>query len=184
MSSLARSQSTSLGDLKRHIVKMWKFSFYGSADRVKTFLLFVIACFRPDFWPRSEKAAAAAQPARTSKIAYLDGLRGFSSLIVYLSHHAGYAHVDKWPFQRAWGWNGRYYFSCFPGVRLFFNGGSYSVAVFFVLSGYVLARSSLRLLHAKDTASIANHLGLSLPRRLIRLYFPVLCTTFCFMTSW
>ena len=143
---------------------------------------FVIYSLRPDFYRPSGKPSSTA--SKPNKIAYLDGLRGFASLIVYLSHHAGYAHGDTFAFQRAFGWNGNYYFSCLPGIRLFFNGGSYAVALFFVISGYVLSRSPLKMVHEKDCLRLANHLGVAVPRRFVRLYFPLFGTTFGFMTLW
>ena len=152
--------------------------------KLTSFSLFVLASLRPDFWKPSAKADTATKAAKPNKIAYLDGLRGFASLIVYLSHHAGYAHDDTYALQRAFGFQGDYFFACFPFVRLFFNGGSLAVSLFFVISGYVLSRSALKMVQQKDCLRLANHLGLAIPRRAVRLFFPVFCTTFVFMTIW
>lgn len=65
--------------------------------------------------------------------AYLDGLRGFAAFMVYWHHH------QLWPralgdliFENAFGFEERYYFACLPGIRTFFTGGHFAVAVFFV----------------------------------------------------
>lgn len=151
-------------------------------SRLTPALAFVLTSLRPDFYRSSEIVSTTSN--KPNKIAYLNGLRGIASLLVYLSHHEGYAHPDTVAFQRAWGFGGHYYFSCLPGIRLLFNGGSYSVALFFVISGYVLARSSLKMIHNEECLRLAKHLGVAVPRRFVRLYFPMLCTTFAFMTSW
>lgn len=151
-------------------------------NRAAALLTFVISALRPDiFRPSGDKTTP---PSKPNKVAYINGLRGVASLVVYLSHSAGYAHSGTHAFDRAWGWNGEYYFACFPGIRIFFNGGSYAVALFFVISGYVLSRSALRMVHEKQSLRLANHLGVAIPRRFVRLFFPVWCTTFCFMVSW
>ena len=66
--------------------------------------------FRPSPGSRSEK---------DDKIDWLEGLRGFVTLLVYLEHSVGFAHENVWLIQRAYGWNGNYYGICFPCVRLF-----------------------------------------------------------------
>lgn len=154
-------------------------------DKLAAFSLFVLSTLRPDFWKPSANSDLAAIPTKKpNKIAYLDGVRGVASFIVYLSHHAGYAHDRTFALQRAFGWQGDYFFACFPFVRLFFNGGSFAVGLFFIISGYVLSRSALKMLHEKECLRLANYLGVALPRRAVRLYFPVFCTTFVFMTTW
>ncbi len=65
--------------------------------------------------------------------AYLDGLRGFAAFMVYWHHH------QLWPrpladlvFENAYGFEERRFFACLPGIRTFFTGGHFAVAVFFV----------------------------------------------------
>ena len=116
------------------------------------------------------------------KTAWLDGLRGFAALLVYWMHHQLWAHEGVWIFENAFGWDGNYRFVCFPGIRVFFSGGHAAVAVFFVISGYVLSLAPLRLLH--EDSRLEDNLSSALFRRWVRLFLPVIATTFIFMTSW
>jgi peptidoglycan/LPS O-acetylase OafA/YrhL len=118
---------------------------------------------------------------------YLDGLRGFAAFLVYWSHHQG------WPrgatdanaiFESGFGYEGQYYFACLPGIRNFFSGGHYAVAVFFVISGHVLSTKPLAMIHAGNHDKLGQNLASALFRRWLRLYLPVICTTFLYMTSW
>lgn len=127
-------------------------------------------------------------PAKAKRdTAYLDGLRGFAALLVYSLHHQVWGHSGtqgEFILENAFGWEGQYYFVCFPGIRILFSGGHFAVAIFFVISGYVLALGPLRNLHAGDAASLAKRTGSALFRRWFRLFIPVLATTFFWMTSW
>src|SRR5271155_1780668 len=119
--------------------------------------------------------------------AYLDGLRGFAAFMVYWGHHQLRAHeaisADR-IFGNAFGYEGRYYFACLPGIRTFFSGGHFAVTVFFVLSGYVLSTKPLILIHAGEYAMLGDNLASALFRRWLRLHIPVICTTLLYMTSW
>jgi peptidoglycan/LPS O-acetylase OafA/YrhL len=121
---------------------------------------------------------------RLRPTAYLDGLRGFAALLVYILHHEVWAHdslhSDK-IFENAFGYQGRHYFAQFPGIRTFFSGGHFSVAIFFVISGYVLSAKPLTLLHNGDMVKLSDNLASALFRRWIRLYIPIIATTFIYM---
>ncbi|KAK3369331.1 acyltransferase family-domain-containing protein [Lasiosphaeria ovina] len=128
-------------------------------------------------------AEKAAPPRQT---AYLDGMRGFAALLVYWHHHQHWAHPGPLVaiMESGFGLNNEYRFATFPGIRAFFNGGHYAVSVLFVISGYVLSIKPLTLVHAREQAKLADHLSSALFRRWARLYTPLICTTFLFMTSW
>jgi peptidoglycan/LPS O-acetylase OafA/YrhL len=127
-------------------------------------------------------------PARRARrTAYLDGLRGFAAFLVYLGHHQLWAHgstVASPILENAFGYNGQFYFACLPGVRLFFSGGHFAVSVFFVLSGFVLSAKPLALIHDGQYVKLGDSLASALFRRWLRLYIPVLGTTFLYMTMW
>ena len=125
------------------------------------------------------------QPLR--RTAYLDGLRGFAALMVYCLHHQVWGHSGvggEFILENAFGWDRQYYFVCLPGIRILFSGGHFGVAIFFVISGYVLSAKPLSLIHAAETTQLADNLGSALFRRWLRLFIPVICTTFLWMTSW
>lgn len=87
-------------------------------------------------------------------------------------------------FENTWGFEGNYRFASFPGIRLMFNGGHFAVAIFFVISGYVLSTKPLSLVHAGEQAKLADNLASQLFRRWMRLYIPLIVTTFLYMLTW
>ena len=121
------------------------------------------------------------------RTAYLDGLRGFAAFMVYCLHHQVWGHAGiggEFILENAYGYNNQFYFVALPGIRLFFSGGHFAVAIFFVISGYVLSAKPLSLIHANDTKPLADNLSSALFRRWMRLFIPVFCTTFAWMATW
>ncbi|KAK0622585.1 acyltransferase family-domain-containing protein [Immersiella caudata] len=118
--------------------------------------------------------------------AYLDGLRGFAAFIVYWHHHELWARrrEEAGFLEHGFGHGGQHYLASFPGIRTFFGGGHFAVSIFFVISGYVLSTKPMSLIHAGDQAKLADNLGSALFRRWLRLYIPLICVTFIYMTSW
>jgi hypothetical protein len=89
-----------------------------------------IDTLKPEIFSTSTGSGQRKAPHHT---AYLDGLRGFAAFMVYWHHH------QLWPralgdliFENAFGFEERYYFACIPGIRTFFSGGHFAVALFFV----------------------------------------------------
>ncbi|KAL2022905.1 hypothetical protein VTK56DRAFT_4436 [Thermocarpiscus australiensis] len=118
--------------------------------------------------------------------AYLDGLRGFAALLVYIHHHQLWAHGLRMAviFENAFGWQGEFHFATFYGIRNFFTGGHMAVAVFYIISGYVLAVKPLSLIHAGEHLKLSDNLASAFFRRWFRLYIPLMVTTLVFVTSW
>lgn len=123
---------------------------------------------------------------RLRPTAYLDGMRGCAAVLVYILHNEGWAHTSLKSdaiFENGFGYNKQYYFACLPGIRLLFSGGHFSVAIFFVVSGYVLSLKPLQLLLVKgEQAQATNALASALFRRWIRLFMPLIVTSFIYMT--
>jgi peptidoglycan/LPS O-acetylase OafA/YrhL len=116
--------------------------------------------------------------------AWLDGLRGFAALLVYVLHHELWAHESlqgERIFENAYGYEGRHYFVQLPFIRVLFGGGHYSVAIFFVISGYVLSLKPMTLLQDQRHLEMCENLASALFRRWLRLYILVAVTTFMFM---
>ncbi|CAK7243347.1 MAG: hypothetical protein STHCBS139747_004865 [Sporothrix thermara] len=121
--------------------------------------------------------------------AYLDGLRGFAAFLVYIHHNELWAHAastegDNAAFENAYGYNKRYHFATLPFVRNFFTGGHIAVAIFYVISGYVLCAKPLSLVLAGENLRLLDSLSSSFFRRWFRLYIPIFITTFIYVTSW
>lgn len=135
---------------------------------------------RPEFL--SFRSASKSKPIRPT--AWLDGLRGFAALLVYFQHNQLWAHGERGNkvFENAYGYEGQHFFATLPFVRTFFTGGHFAVAVFFVISGYVLSLKSLRMIHDSHAVSAADSIGSALFRRWMRLYLPVIAVTFGFVT--
>ncbi|EUC42063.1 hypothetical protein COCMIDRAFT_104495 [Bipolaris oryzae ATCC 44560] len=135
---------------------------------------------RPEFL--SLRLASKSKPIRPT--AWLDGLRGFAALLVYLQHHQLWAHGERGNsvFEHAYGYEGKHYFATLPFVRIFFSGGHFAVAIFFVISGYVLSLKSLRMIQDGHAVSAADSIGSALFRRWLRLFLPVIAITLAFMS--
>jgi peptidoglycan/LPS O-acetylase OafA/YrhL len=98
-----------------------------------------------------------APPRR--RLTALDGLRGVAAMAVVLSHIFGTTPAFMHPAHGSVAW-----WLSYTPVSLFWNGKE-AVIVFFVLSGFVLARPFL--------SGAGQSWRGYYPRRLIRLYFPM-----------
>ncbi|KAH9836905.1 Acyltransferase family [Teratosphaeria destructans] len=142
----------------------------------------IVSALRPSFLGKTGK-----RQGKLRKTAYLDGLRGFAAFMVYWLHHELWSHSETGAaanLQHGWGYNGEYYLAAFFGIRTFFTGGHYAVAIFFVLSGYVLSMKPLTLIHSGDLVALGDNVGSALFRRWFRLYIPIIVTTFISIHMW
>jgi peptidoglycan/LPS O-acetylase OafA/YrhL len=105
----------------------------------------------------------------TTKIAYLDGIRGVAAFLVFFHHFLLAFYSAFFSFEpkdsNLHGWDIRY------GQSLFsvFSNGHFCVCIFFVLSGFVLSRKYFQSNSFEIIVSGAH-------RRFIRLYIPIAFT--------
>ncbi|KAI4594367.1 hypothetical protein KJ359_008391 [Pestalotiopsis sp. 9143b] len=117
---------------------------------------------------------------------HLNGIRGIACVIVYLFH--GTSFHDKF-FYRAYGAEPaeeNHYFTQLPIIRVMYAGKA-MVAVFFVLSGFVLSYSPLQSMTEPSPSSdsaLVTGLCSSILRRGVRLFAPMVAmiTMTCLMT--
>ncbi|KAF2637925.1 acyltransferas-like protein [Massarina eburnea CBS 473.64] len=138
---------------------------------------------RPEFFTTLRRSSVSKKPVR--RTAWLDGLRGFAAFLVYLHHNQLWAHNlhGNEIFENGFGYKNKRYFAALPFVRNFFSGGHYAVAMFFVISGYVLSVKSLGLIQKGQYQQSADGIGSALFRRWFRLYFPVFAVSFVWMSQ-
>lgn len=105
----------------------------------------------------SNAARIALGPEVASRDESLDGLRGLAALVVVFFHFACAYAPSLLPEQSA---HPRA-ITDVPG-SIFFNG-SFAVAVFFVLSGYVVSASAARQRHSLPILLVSRYLRLGVP---------------------
>ncbi|KAI9799111.1 MAG: hypothetical protein M1825_004878 [Sarcosagium campestre] len=116
-----------------------------------------------------------------SPTAALNGLRGFAALFVYFYHYqmAYSRHVEI-----GYGQSGNWWIIQLPILRVWYAGPA-MVAVFFVISGYVLSYRPIHLLHSHSFDRMMHNLSSSVFRRGMRLFLPTSVGTFITMlTVW
>ncbi|KAH7134905.1 acyltransferase-like protein [Dendryphion nanum] len=138
---------------------------------------------RPEFWSLRPGNPKPRKPTRPT--AWLDGLRGFAALMVYFHHHQLWSHGfnGNFVFENSFGYQGKHYFAALPFVRPFFSGGHFAVAIFFVISGYVLSVKSLGQIQKGQFSNASETIGSALFRRWLRLFLPVIATTFIWFSQ-
>ena len=112
--------------------------------------------------------------------AYLDGLRGLAALLVYFSHNVPWWYGFEGGLEHGFGYHGEHMLATFPFVRSLFSGGAAAVAIFFVMSGYVLSIAPLRMLREGRTRDLRRHLVAALIKRPFRLFIPVTAISLVF----
>ncbi|KAK0115878.1 hypothetical protein ONS95_012925 [Cadophora gregata] len=118
---------------------------------------------------------------KISPTSYLDGLRGIAALFVYIYHVEGkYLPTILPAYGLPLSQDQTPYPSSplqLPGIRLIFSGHP-MVHIFFVISGYALSLKSLKQLRANEHAAVLSTVSSALFRRAMRLFLPVLGSTF------
>ncbi|KAI0128872.1 acyltransferase family-domain-containing protein [Xylariales sp. AK1849] len=140
-------------------------------------LIFLIPSFITSI-PQVSRGLGLASLNTTTKplgpTAYLDGLRGYAAIIVYVYHWS----YLWFPFLRkGWGTkNAENLLMQRPIVRVLHSGRA-SVSVFFVISGYVITIKTLSMIYKSQPERVLDSLAGSLFRRPLRLYLPILVST-------
>ncbi|KAF2857237.1 hypothetical protein K470DRAFT_301470 [Piedraia hortae CBS 480.64] len=131
-----------------------------------------------DFSEIQDVESQINEKTQGESLEFLNGLRGIAALMVYNSHWVAYWYEGDNPLFFGLGYEDKpWSFAALPIVRLFWTGGAAAVAIFFVLSGFVLSKSHLQTMVRDGQASgkkvRRKLLGASI-RRPIRLFLPPL----------
>jgi peptidoglycan/LPS O-acetylase OafA/YrhL len=105
-------------------------------------------------------------------------LRGVAAFIVFIDHF-----MVHWFKNLKFGYGSseeNSFLLQLPIIRLLFSGRA-SVAVFFVISGYVLSAKPLSLIRSGKMGELGQVLGSAVLRRGLRLYLPIIAGTFISM---
>lgn len=133
-----------------------------------------------------ERRGLSAAQKRIGTTAWLDGLRGIAALSVCTMHLCVFTHPN---LELCYGagieWE-RYNTSiaAWPIFRLPFTGGHFAVILFFTISGYVVPRRLLSLLHEGKQAEFVEAINGAIVRRPGRLYLPVAFSTLALAFFW
>ncbi|KAF7714442.1 Uncharacterized protein PECH_002200 [Penicillium ucsense] len=120
--------------------------------------------------------AAAAPPAKLHAIAALDGLRGWACLLVFNFH---FLFTYTWKVAVGWGFAGSNFgIHQLPFLHMLISG-HIMVAIFFVISGYVLSYKPLKTIRKQSYADAFSVLASSTFRRALRLYIPSIVGLIC-----
>ncbi|KAL2001503.1 hypothetical protein VTN02DRAFT_1669 [Thermoascus thermophilus] len=102
-------------------------------------------------------------------IAALDGLRGWACLLVFNFH---FLFTYTWTVAVGWGFDeNNFGIHQLPFIHMLVSG-HIMVAIFFVISGYVLSHKPLRMIRSKNWERAFTALASSTFRRGLRLYIP------------
>ncbi|KAF2165023.1 hypothetical protein M409DRAFT_67687 [Zasmidium cellare ATCC 36951] len=138
---------------------------------------------KPEFL---QKRKAPSGPRTGSKTAWLDGLRGGAALMVCFMHLTVYTHQDLELCYGAKVSESEYNTSpaALPIIRLPFTGGHYSVVLFFCISGYVIPRRLVGMLHQGRREEFVESMNSAMFRRPLRLFLPVVWSTLILWMIW
>ncbi|KAJ5581347.1 hypothetical protein N7450_007648 [Penicillium hetheringtonii] len=120
--------------------------------------------------------AQPQQPAKLHAIAALDGLRGWACLLVFNFH---FLFTYTWKIAIGWGFaNENFGIHQLPIVHMLISG-HIMVAIFFVISGYVLSYKPLKTIRSRSFDQTFTVLASSTFRRGLRLYIPSIVGLAC-----
>ncbi|KAJ5371228.1 uncharacterized protein N7496_007320 [Penicillium cataractarum] len=118
-----------------------------------------------------------APPYRPRSTQYLDGLRGYAAVVVFI-HHYSRAYLRN-HMEHVYGFGDHQSILQLPILRLIYSGFP-MVAIFYVISGYVL---SYKPVHDPQAGRLLVTLSSPAFRRGIRLFVPPIVSTFLVMLA-
>lgn len=123
--------------------------------------------------------AKPPQPSKLHAIAALDGLRGWACLLVFNFH---FLFTYTWKVAVGWGFGGldgnNWGIHQLPIIHMLISG-HIMVAIFFVISGYVLSYKPIKTIRSRSFDQTFTTLASSTFRRALRLYIPSLVGLVC-----
>lgn len=111
----------------------------------------------------------APESPKLHAIAALDGVRGWACLLVFNFH---FLFTYTWKVAVGWGFAGENFGILHLPVIHVLVSGHIMVAIFFVLSGYVLSYKPLKLIRSRSWDQVFTTLASATFRRGLRLYIP------------
>lgn len=138
----------------------------------------VLVALLPSYLGRKLRKEAP-KPFIPGPTSYLDGMRGIFSFLVFVRHYLlpweetldnGYAQI------RGEGEIGNRSVLKLPIARLLYSGPT--VAIFFIVSGYVVSYKPLKLIRKGHHEALSRAMISSVFRRGLRLFLPPVITTF------
>jgi len=121
---------------------------------------------------RFTPSAQTKTPPKITPTDYLNGIRGIAACAVFFQHYLTLFY-SGWPFAGYGADPTGAHFLQLPFVRLLY-AGKFSVAIFYILSGYVLAYKPMRLIRETNIKALADHLVSAIFRRFLRLFLPII----------
>lgn len=150
---------------------------------VAAFFRHTFDTLRPDILTRRKGPVKPIGPT-----AWLDGLRGWAAFNVAIVHLTVYTHdwaelcygIELLP---------NYYLTSpitWPFIRLIFSGGHFAVMLFFHISGYVLTRRLVSMMHEGPSRhdEVVDGVHSAIVRRPFRLFLPVVWSTLTWAIIW
>ncbi|KAF3803904.1 hypothetical protein GCG54_00008407 [Colletotrichum gloeosporioides] len=151
----------------------------GNRPRRNGYIMSILCLMLPSFmFSPMKNHAADGRRSSVSQVydstAYLDGLRGLASFIIYISHYShlwypelgqGYGSPDDGSIVRQ------------KSIVRVLHSGRSAITTLFVVSGYVLSIRALTMIYKHKDEHLLRNIASSVLRRPIRLYAPVAVST-------
>lgn len=157
----------------RYLYMQQNEDFSEYAERLLSqFMLFTV----PSYWQHHVTGGEPNKPKKLHDIAALDGLRGWACLLVFNFH---FFFIYTYNTHIGWGFNKQYFgLHHLPIIHMFYSG-HIMVAIFFVISGYVLSYRPLKTIRSGAHDQTFTVLASATFRRGLRLYVPSMVGLFC-----